>query len=370
MGISREDAREIVSEISKLLGAKMNIMDSNGIIIASSDKSRIGSFHKAAYEIIKNNLSEYEITEEDHVEGALPGNNLPIYNDDKIIGVVGITGDSAEINKYNSIVQKMTEILVQGKIREANNQKKQSIVNNFLFDWVFNEDESENHRLISKGLELGIDITLQRRILIFAVADNSQEIEKQIVTFIKLKHKENLVFKSSDYLIALVLEEDEEELKLKCDELLAKVNAKNAVVHIAGSSYHEANAPIRKLYLQALKAYEVAKNSKESNVVFYSHLSIELVLNNLGYDVKSEIVKKVFSSLDRKSMKEYLPILKSFYKSNGSLKATSKDLNIHVNTIQYHLNKMKQKTGYDARNYNDSILIQIAIRFLEETKEK
>jgi carbohydrate diacid regulator len=365
MDISREDAREIVSEISKLLGTKMNIMNDEAIIIASTDSSRIDDFHKAAYEIIKNHLSGLEISNDDEMEGTLPGQNLPIYNDGKIIGVVGITGDSEETRKYVSIVQKMTEILVQGKIREAEQQKKHNVINNFLFDWVFNEDEGEKHRLISKGLELGIDITLARRLVIIDVDNNLEEVEKKIINYLKLHNKNNLIFRNSDYIIAAIVESDEVTLELLFQSILIKVENYSSILHIACSGKYEKHIIIRKLYLQALKSYEVARSSKSSNIVFYSNLSIELVLNNLGYDIKKEIVDKIFSPLDEKSKREYLPILQTFYKANGSLKIASSYLNIHVNTIQYHLNKLKEKTGYDARNYNDSILLQIAIKFLE-----
>jgi carbohydrate diacid regulator len=365
MDISREDAREIVSEISKLLGTKMNIMNKDAIIIASTDSSRINNFHKAAYEIIKNNLSGFEISNDDEMEGTLSGQNLPIYNDGKIIGVVGITGDSEQTRKYVSIVQKMTEILMQGKIREAENQRKHNTLNNYLFDWVFNEDESEKHRLTTKGLELGIDITLSRRIVIIDVDDNSEVVEKRIINYIKLQDKNNLIFRASNYIIAAIIESDEIFLKSLFDSILNKVENYSSVVHIACSGEYEPNIIIRRLYLQALKSYEVARSSEISNIILYSNLSIELVLNNLAYNVKKEIVDKIFSSLDDKSKREYLPILKAFYRANGSLKVASSYLNIHVNTIQYHLNKLKEKTGYDARNYNDSVLIQIAIKFLE-----
>lgn len=365
MDISREDAKEIVSEISKLLGTKMNIMNEDAIIIASTDSTRIGSFHKAAYEIINNHLAGLEVSNDTEMEGTLPGQNLPIYNDGNIIAVVGITGDSEETRKYVSIVQKMTEILVQGKIREAETQKKFNIVNNYLFDWVFNEDEAENHRLISKGLELGIDINLSRRIVIIDVVNNLEDVEKKIITYLKLNNKNNLIFRTSDYIIAAIVDGDEDKLKSIFETLLKKLENSPSIVHIAISGKSEKHQIIRKLYLQALKAYEVSRLAEESGIVFYSHLSIELVLNNLGYEVKKEIVSKVFSSLDEKSKREYLPILKAFYKANGSLKVASDELNIHVNTVQYHLNKLKEKTGYDARNYIDSILIQIAIKFIE-----
>ncbi|MBK5201838.1 MAG: helix-turn-helix domain-containing protein [Spirochaetaceae bacterium] len=366
MDISKEDAKEIVSQISILLGTKMNIMNSEGIIIASTNQNRIGTFHKAAYDIIKNNLHDYEISSENKVEGTQPGQNLPIYVEDEIIGVVGITGNSEETRKYISIVQKMTEILILGKIRESKYQIKQNRINSYLFDWVYNEDKTKRAYLISKGLELGIDITLKRRLIILRVDDNSNHIEKRIFNFLRLQDSTNLVFASSDYIIAAIKEDTEENLHQLLNSLKEKIVNKDSTINLGCSGQWEKRTLVRKQYLQALKAYTVSKNNKEASIVFYNDLGIELILNNLNYEIKTEITNKVFFNLEDKAIREYVTILKAFYKANGSLKVASSYLNIHVNTIQYHLNKLKDKTGYDARNYKDSILIQMAINFIEE----
>lgn len=366
MDISREDAKEIVSQISKLLGTKMNIMNSEGIIIASTDQSRINTFHKAAYDIIKNNLNDYEISLDNKVEGTQPGQNLPIHIDGEILGVVGITGNSEETRKYISIVQKMTEILIQGKIRESKLQKKQNRINNYLFDWIYNEDSSLRVDLISKGLELGIDITLQRRIIVLRIDDNSSQVEKRIFNYLRLNDPSNLVFASSDYIIAAIKDETDDNLRKLLNSLKDKIVSKGSKINIGCSGHWEKHNLVRKQYLQALKAYEISKNKNESSVVLYNDLGIELILNNLNYDIKTEITQKVFFKLDSKTINEYIIILKAFYNANGSLKIAANSLDIHVNTIQYHLNKLKEKTGYDARNFKDSLLIQMAINFIEE----
>jgi len=82
MDISKEDAKEIVSQISILLGTKMNIMNSEGIIIASTDQSRIGTFHKAAHDIIKNNLHDYEISlENNELRGQIDSSAVTLSSD-------------------------------------------------------------------------------------------------------------------------------------------------------------------------------------------------------------------------------------------------------------------------------------------------
>ena len=92
-------AQDFVEATSALVGHRtINIMDTDAIIVASTEKSRIGTFHQGAAEVLatgkpvlvrKENLADYP--------GAREGYNMPIYLDDEMIGVVGMFGDEAEV---------------------------------------------------------------------------------------------------------------------------------------------------------------------------------------------------------------------------------------------------------------------------------
>lgn len=46
--LSHEDYQKIVNRLMNILGKNINIMDTKGVIIASGDSTRIGSFHEGA----------------------------------------------------------------------------------------------------------------------------------------------------------------------------------------------------------------------------------------------------------------------------------------------------------------------------------
>lgn len=114
MHISKTSAKTIVNEISKLVKQNINLMNEQGIIIASCDKERIGQFHEGAYKIITEKLDEYYISEEKATETARKGLNLPLELDGEIVGVVGITGSYDEVINQGRLLKKMTEILLTG----------------------------------------------------------------------------------------------------------------------------------------------------------------------------------------------------------------------------------------------------------------
>lgn len=88
-------AQEIVNATAPLVGGHtINIMDTNGIIIASSDSERIGSFHQGAAEVLAQR-TPVRIFQQDlpRYPGSKEGINLPIIKEGQVLGVVGILGD-------------------------------------------------------------------------------------------------------------------------------------------------------------------------------------------------------------------------------------------------------------------------------------
>lgn len=94
-------AQEIIDAVASLVGGRtINIMDTEGIIIASSDSSRIGSYHKGAAEAVLNRKDVHISPEElPFYPGAKEGINMPIIKDDQILGVVGIYGEPSEVSE-------------------------------------------------------------------------------------------------------------------------------------------------------------------------------------------------------------------------------------------------------------------------------
>ena len=104
-------AEDLVSATSGLLdGRIINIMNPDGIIIASTQPERIGTFHKGArnaavsgkpVSIRPDQIQEYS--------GAREGYNMPLRVGGNIIGVVGIYGEPSEIRYLAHLVEVYTE---------------------------------------------------------------------------------------------------------------------------------------------------------------------------------------------------------------------------------------------------------------------
>ncbi|RAI33351.1 hypothetical protein CH338_22705 [Rhodoplanes elegans] len=114
MHISPDLAQRIVDIIIPVVHRNVNLMDLRGQIIASGHPHRIGTVHMGAriaiehgetIEIFPDELARYP--------GALQGINMPIIQDERPIGVVGVFGDPPEVRATAQLVKMITELVLE-----------------------------------------------------------------------------------------------------------------------------------------------------------------------------------------------------------------------------------------------------------------
>ena len=85
-------AQKIVARTMAIIGCNINIMDADGVIIASGDAQRIGQKHDGALLVLAQGRT-VGIDEGSPLHGVRPGLNMPLRLDGEIIGVIGLTGN-------------------------------------------------------------------------------------------------------------------------------------------------------------------------------------------------------------------------------------------------------------------------------------
>ena len=94
-----EIARDLVHTASRLLrGRIVNIMDTSGVIVASTDAERIGTTHEGAREVVRTGRPvAIEKSDVPRYPGAREGYNLPVLSDNRLTAVVGVYGNPEEV---------------------------------------------------------------------------------------------------------------------------------------------------------------------------------------------------------------------------------------------------------------------------------
>ena len=79
--IEPELARRFIEQVTQFTEYNINIMDENGVIIASRDPGRIGTYHEVADRIVKGTGDVIVIRDDRMFPGVLPGINMAIMHE-------------------------------------------------------------------------------------------------------------------------------------------------------------------------------------------------------------------------------------------------------------------------------------------------
>lgn len=367
MEILAHDAQEIVNELSKLIGLKINIVGSDAIIIANSDPERVGDFHEATYKIIKNNLNELVAFSDDQYKGTHSGTNLPIVIDDKIVGVIGITGPYKVAVAYGKIIKKMAEIMLQSRLWENRLIREQQAMERFQTAWVCSSQTVINDAFISQGRSFGIDITEPRRIAaVSGISGVDDKIVDVIRNILNTQPGSNYAFMTSHLIVILMMNLSDD----KVSGLLQHISDKTAECGVklymgADNGFHNI-VDIHKQYVEAKVALNAALTLHANKLIFYKDLGLELILDEISFDSKQNYIRKIFGSCPISEIKRDLNTIAVLYEENGSIKHASERLIVHPNTLQYQLKRIEEKTGYDPRKLRHAAIFSIASIFMTE----
>ena len=112
--LTAELAELFIKRYIQYIPYQINIMNEKGIVIASSDKSRIGAFHEVAYKILKTDnvmiLTEHDVSNYIGVQYGV--NSAVLYHGEKV-GVIGLTGNPYEVRDMISVLRISLEQMLE-----------------------------------------------------------------------------------------------------------------------------------------------------------------------------------------------------------------------------------------------------------------
>jgi carbohydrate diacid regulator len=119
-----------------------------------------------------------------------------------------------------------------------------------------------------------------------------------------------------------------------------------------------------------MKALKTALRSPQKGIRLYESINMEIFQSELSSKIKLEYINRIFKGCTLEEIENWIGILNIFYEEEGSIASTADRLYIHKNTLQYKLNKIKERTGYDPRSIRYSSLFYNAIHFYQDVRDK
>lgn len=390
--ITHEYAQSIVEKTKNLLGKNINIMNSLGIIVGSKDKSRIDTFHQGAYEVIKTG-KDMEITSEQasKLEGVKPGVNLPIYLNDSIVGVVGITGEPDEVRPFGQLLKISVETMLKQFFLSEQLRMEQNAKELYIHD-IINGNFQDTNMFLAKGEVLGYDMSLPRLALTIKVNDfvgeqnpenfkgnlelTAQEKREKILECIRsvFNNPQHMIsHNGSSYYIVLFapkelhLETVKQQIKEIVNKLSSKVEKYSINFCVGVGSFYPGLAGLRKSYKEAVKAIQLLDKKPTGQLpqmVFARDLSLEMMLTVIPDEIiniyKSQVLTKEGAEVFLNDVK-LINTLRAFFSSNLNISKTAEELQVTRNTVGARLDKIKSLTGLTPTDFNDAVKLKVLL---------
>lgn len=376
MFITREHAQSIVDEMKTSIHHDINIMDESGHILASTNPARRGRLHPGAVQVIRQRLPSLTIWENDPETGVQKGINLPITMDGLLVGVIGITGDPAEVSIFGDIIKRMTEIMVEGVRRQEQTDLMDRAKSLFVENWLF-ADSPDWSELEIRGRLLGLDIRAPYTVALLELAEGESgdyaraEDLSEMRSGLILRMIQNHIREDRNHfcavirsrIIVLLCRVSRDDAYAKISRMCRDIEGYYALRMSAGISDRSRDPmDIRRCYLEAQTAQSVAARSPRGRVVFYDQVSLEFIIRSIPRSIQRDLERLIFSPCSPEEKTAFTQTILLYFEEDGDIRRCAEKLFVHRNTFQYHMDQLKKRTGYDLKKPKDALLLYLAVQ--------
>ncbi|MDD2978365.1 MAG: sugar diacid recognition domain-containing protein [Hespellia sp.] len=354
--IDAQLAQQIVDTVKDVCGQNINFIEPSGMILASTDKKRIDTFHEIGQKAAMTRTA-IEVGADDDFSGTQKGINVPIRYNQELLAVIGITGIPDEVRKFAYLAERITTLLIRekelGSLSRNQADKKQFIIDSLI------RKETVNHDYLMECLtSFHIDIKSQKRMFLIQVnprynPTNLSFIEQKIEQLFEKLHLSLYTFHyPNEYLVVMeacsleMFSPSFKKFAANHSELLQIGIGKTCSIYQLADSYHSARIALTSL------------TDKNENYALFDDLTLEIVLSNINENNREEFQRKTIQNLSA----DDIALLRTYFDENMSLAATSTRLFLHKNTVQYKLNHIYEKCGFNPRSFQDAVLLYLAIK--------
>ncbi|OHD23577.1 MAG: hypothetical protein A2Y38_07915 [Spirochaetes bacterium GWB1_59_5] len=166
--LNAADAAAFIARLGEHLEYNINIMDREGVIIASRDASRVGSYHDAARRLISSGASVERVDDGPQLTpGVRPGVNLPIVYKSETVGVVGVTGNPDAVAALAYAIKTSVESMIELEAWKEKALKRQDS-KNLLQNLLLYDDDAPRLTMEALSRKLGYDPCVPRAPVIIA----------------------------------------------------------------------------------------------------------------------------------------------------------------------------------------------------------
>jgi len=348
VGLEIELAQKIVTNIMKIVPYNINIMDKQGIIIASGNPSRLNKIHSGAIKALQTKES-YTIYEDTDIEKK--GINVPIIYKDEVVGVIGVSGEPNQVTELASIVKVTAELMIEKQFYDNKQYLQETQIREFLYDWVRYPNLPFDTEIQNRADHLNIDLKIPRVVVIIKFQKTAGSYADHIKSFLT----EGEYFIRDSIVDIIILLKPSLDLNQRIENILKSDD------HFHSAYVGHQSINIHASYESAKMVCEIAQKISTNKLV----TSIkDFALESIAYQMQtSPIHEEVLLTLNDFGKSNILiETLFQYVDCGCDIHETCEKMFIHKNTLYYRLAKLSELTGYDTRHVKSLMTLYLYLK--------
>ncbi|MGQ6050637.1 sugar diacid recognition domain-containing protein [Serratia sp. IR-2025] len=366
--LAEATARQIVQRAMGIISHSVNVMDSNGVIIASGNPQRLFQRHEGAVlALAENRVVEIDRATAEHLKGVRPGINLPFSFRNQRVGVIGISGEPAEVRAYAELVKMAAEMMVeQAALLDQHQWEKryrEELANQLL------QPQPNTASLEAMAAYLGLDLRQARIVWIVELQEAQPHLLRELLAELETTQRDALIaitgFNEMTLLRPACMAQGEWSLKLErqqAQRLQSQLKHRFRVRLIVGGFYDDPQSAYRSS-LTARATQAMAQRLKLRHAtLFYHDYPLPSLLCDLGENWRAQELGRPWRALGEQDEKGVLRgTLRHYFSQNCDQTQTAAQLHIHVNTLRYRLQRIEAITGMKINQLTDALRLYIGM---------
>ena len=356
-------AQKIIRDVQDTLPYNINIMNTEGYIIASTSAERVGTFHQIAYNIMTSQSETIETYNSRAFVGTRQGINMALKHGGQKIGVLGITGSPDEVRPFVRMLKLTVETIIDFEMDQQNYvlkySQRQHLESGFLYGAV---SDTNLHKWAD---EISLDTECTRVPVIIRTSDvlefpRKMQLMKLLETvpehsgrdFItQWPRKEFVVFKDvSSLLPGQAIESHRAYLEAYLRPFADKLRESGLSVHVTTGTFSNVLSEYHDAYNRAHWLLDMLpqEDDKQLHISFF----YDYVSDWMRTFIPREELRQIYGYLERmevpqKQIDQMLKIHKALESCNYNMSQASERLFIDKNTLSNWMENIRTLFGID-----------------------
>lgn len=352
--ISKLLAEKFIEQVTAYTTYNVNIMDEDGVIIASRNSERVGQYHEIAYRIVHGHEDIVDTTTLESYPNVLPGINMVIEIDGMREGVVGVTGEPEKIRPVALIIKMAMQSMLRYEKQQEGARHRENRKERFIH-MLTEVEYADPKEIRDLAEELGYPEE-RIRIPILAIMEgvNASEFLRRLKqspyhtlkdVSLALDEKRVIIFKTMPDTVSELFSDYKYIIGEYLSPVLRWMKENDTHARFYIGSFQDTYGRYYYSYRHCRWLQEYVKTD-ESAVFFYDHVGDYLHFITPMRDM-ANIFYIYESRFPEGKIKEFKESIGALIRNNYNFNKASQELFIHKNTLVYRYNKYKELLDID-----------------------